>query len=203
MRRAGRWLLSADGLLRERILRAAFWLFLGNAFARVAGFIKLAVLARLLAPGDFGLMGVALVVLRWVDYFTQTGFRDALIQKPGDVRPYLDTAWTVQVLRGTAVSAVLFAAAPLAAWFFENEQAAPVVRAVSVTIFLAGLINPAVVLFRKNLDFQRDVVWRLGGSVPGLVVGVIAALAWRNVWALVLSVVVAGAAQTALSYWID
>ena len=68
------------------------------------GFVRLIILARLLSPNHFGLMGIALVTMGTVDTFSQTGFDIALIQRKRDTDRYLDTAWTVGILR----SLVLF-----------------------------------------------------------------------------------------------
>lgn len=201
--RSLRWAFSAGGTLRERGLRGGFWLLLGDAAAGLSGALKLAILARLLAPGEFGLMGVAMVVLRWLDYFTEPGLRFALIQKAGDIRPYLDTVFTAQLVRGVALALTLVLAAPFAGWFFENPEVIPVVRAVALVMLLRGLINPAVVRLRKELDFRKDVIWRMSGVVAGLVVAVPAALVYRDISALVLSVVAAQAAETLASYWIQ
>jgi O-antigen/teichoic acid export membrane protein len=199
-RRFVRWLFSGEGSLQHRALRGGLWLLLGDVITRLGGLLKLAILGRLLAPEDFGLMGIALLLLKWLDYFTQTGFKDALIQKAGEIRPYLDTAWTVQLMRGTGSALVLLAAAPLAGWFFENPGAVPVVRAIALVTFFRGFNNPAVVYLRRDLDFRRDVFWRSSGVLAGVAVAIPIAIVFRSVWALVASVVVAQAVEAITSY---
>lgn len=194
------WLFSHGGQLKEKVLRGGVWLILGDVFNRTAGLLKLAFLGRLLAPHDFGLMGIAMVILSGVQYFTETGFNASLIQKAGDIRSYLNTAWTVQILRSTGVALSLVIGAPLGAWFFENPGATPVIRAVGLITLLYGFTNPSVIYLRKELDFRREVVWKLRGALTGLLVAVPAALWYRNVWALVLSVIAAQATETILSY---
>ena len=201
--RVGRWLVREGGPLRERVLRGGVWLLLADAVVQSASLIKLAIVGRLLVPSDFGLMAIALVALNWLEYFTQTGFRDALVRRSGEIRPYLDTMWTVQVARGMGLALVLSLGAPLGAWFFHNPEATGVIRAVALVTLLRGLINPAVVYLRRELDFQRDVIWRTTGVLVGLMVAIAVALTHRSVWALVLSVVAAQAAETVASYWVQ
>lgn len=202
-RRLLRWLFSADGRLGVRAARGALWLFLGDGATLAAGMLKLAVLARLLSPHDFGLMGIGILVLRWLEHFTESGINKALIRNPGDIRPYLDTAWTVQLVRSVGLALVLYAFAPYGAWFFGNPEATPVIRALALLTLLRGLINPAVVFMPKELDFRRVVAWNLTEVLAGLAVAIPLALLYRNVWALVLSLLAGQAAKTAASFWIE
>jgi lipopolysaccharide exporter len=200
--RVYQWLFARGGHLKDQVVRGSIWLVLGDVAARAASVLKLAVLGRLLSPHDFGLMGIAMVLLRGVEYFTETGFKAGLIQKAGDIRPYLNSAWTVRILRALVVTLVMVLGAPLGAWFFENTEATQVIRCVGLVTMIYGFSNPAVVYLRRELDFQREVRWKLTGVIAGLVVGVLVALAYRNVWALVASVVAAAAAETVASYWV-
>src|SRR6185369_6957925 len=113
LRLPARWLVSSVGSLTQRTVRAGIWLVIGDGANRLSGVVRLVILARVLSPADFGLMGIALVVTRWVEEFSELGLKDALIQKTGDVRPYLDTVWTAQILRGFGIAAVLVTGAPL------------------------------------------------------------------------------------------
>jgi O-antigen/teichoic acid export membrane protein len=196
------WLVTRRGAVLEQALRGGIWLFLGDAFTRVAGIAKIAVLARLLSPADFGVMAIATAVLKGLDYLTETGFNAALIHKRDDIRTYLGTVWSVQLARTAVLAGAVAAAAPLGGWFFATPEATPVLRAVAVVLLLRGLTNPATVVLRKDLDFQRLVLWRLASVVIGIAVGIAWALADASVWALVASTVAAQAAETALSFWV-
>lgn len=76
------------------------WVFALRFTNRGLGFIRTIILARLLAPEDFGLLGIAMLAIATLETFSQTGFQAALIQKKENVDSYLDTAWTVSVVRG-------------------------------------------------------------------------------------------------------
>jgi O-antigen/teichoic acid export membrane protein len=199
---AASWLGAGGGSLKEKTVRGGIWVLLGGAANRLAGLAKLAVLGRLLSPRDFGLLGVALLVQQWIESFTQTGVQAALIQKREDIRLDLDPAWSLQLLRAILVSALVLLAAPLGGRFFQNTDAIPVVRTVSLLTLLYGFTNPAVVYLRKELDFRRDVAWRLTGAIAGLAVAIPLAFLLRNAWALAISVIVARAGETLASYLI-
>jgi lipopolysaccharide exporter len=196
------WLFSNGGALREQVLRGGFWLVLGDALTTGAGVIRVAFVARLLAPGDFGLFGIALVVQRLVEAFTDTGVMSALIQKRGDVRPYLDTAWTLQFLRGAFVCLLLVVIAPFGGRFFGNPQAVAAIRCVGLSTLLWGMVNPAVIHLRRDLRFSADVAWRYCGVVASLVVVVPAAYWLRSAWALILALIADRVGQLVASYYI-
>jgi len=71
--------------LSQRVVVSGFWAFLLRAVNRAFSFIRLIILARVLAPDDFGLMGIALLTMATLDTFSQTGFQAALIQKRDDI----------------------------------------------------------------------------------------------------------------------
>jgi len=99
--------------LSQRTMHGGVWIFALRIANRLLQFFLTVVLARLLAPDDFGLFGIALLSLVSLDSLTQTGFDLAVIQKDGDIGPYLDSAWTIQILRGVLIAAVLLSTAPL------------------------------------------------------------------------------------------
>ena len=200
--RSRKWLFSNNGALREQVLRGGFWLVLSDALTTGAGIIKVALVARLLAPGDFGLFGIALVVQRLVEAFTETGIMLALIQKRGDVRPYLDTAWTLQVLRGAFVCLLLILIAPLGGRFFGSPEAVAAIRCVGLSTLLWGMVNPAVIHVRRDLRFNADVAWRFAGPVASLVVVVPAAYYLRNAWALIWALIADRVGQLVASYYV-
>jgi O-antigen/teichoic acid export membrane protein len=145
-------------------------------------------------------MGVALILLRWTEMFSNLGVTQALIQKSDDIRSYLDSAFVVQLARGVLLSLVILIAAPAGAYLVRTPEAIPIVRSIAVILLLRSLTNPAVVYLQRELDFKREIRWRLTGAVTGLVVGVVAAVIFRNVWSLVASLIAAQIMQVVASY---
>ncbi len=159
------------------------------------------VLARLVAPGEWGLMGIALLVIDLVSNFSNTGLTTALIQqkqRPGERE--LDTAWTIEVARGLFLSVLVFLAAPLAEWLFHTPDATALLRVMGLGVFVRGLANTAVIDFDRDLEFQRRFVYR---TLPHLVeAGVAIALAFvfRNAWALAFGWLAGRATYSASSH---
>jgi len=145
-------------------------------------------------------MGIALLVMSTVDTFSQTGFQAALIQRKDDVSDYLSSAWTVGVLRGFALFALLFLTAPFAASFFEAPQAKFIVRIVAFSLLFEGFTNIGVIYFQRELKFHKQFVYRVTGTLADFIVAISAALILRNVWALVFGLLAGNVVRLVMSY---
>jgi len=98
-----------------------------------------------------------------LDAFSQIGFDIALIQKKDDIRGYLDTAWSLDVVRGAATFTIMVIAAPWIASFFRSPESTAIVRAVALIPLLRGLVNSGVIYFQKDLEFRRQVAFEIAG----------------------------------------
>lgn len=200
VRSLGDRLLHPGSGLNARVVHAGAWSLGLRIALQVFKTAKLVILARLLAPNDFGLMGVALVVLALLETLTVTGFDAALIQRRGTIRSHLNTAWTIELLRKAAIAGLLVVGAPLAVGLFNEPAAVPIIRALALAVLISGFVNIGIVHFQRELEFQKQFVFQLAGTVAEVGVGVAAALITRDVWALVYGAVAGNIARVAVSY---
>jgi O-antigen/teichoic acid export membrane protein len=186
--------------LKAKVIRGGAWVFALRIVGRGLGFIRTLILARLLAPEDFGLLGVAMLAISTLETFSQTGFQAALVQKQEDIEPYLDTAWTVSVIRGACLFIILFVAAPFIGGFFEAPKAINVIRTIALSVLLSGMSNIGVIYFQKELDFRKKFFYEFGIVTADLIVSVSIALILRNVWALVFGGLAGSLMRLTLSF---
>jgi len=180
---------------------SGIWATLTNVSGRLLQVLMLIVLARVLTPAQFGLMGIALLMLSISKRFTNIGINAALIRKADeDVDGYLNTTWLLEIARGVLIFGVLFLTAPFVADFFGEPRATNLIRAIGFVPVIAGLRNPAVVYFEKDLEFHRDFLYNTGGAIAQFVVGVAVALYSPSVWALVAASLSRPLVKTPLSY---
>lgn len=190
-----------SGGLAERTAKSGVWATVTNVADRGLQLLLVVILARLLDPADFGLMGIALLTLTALKRFSKLGFDEALIQKPStDVDSYLNTYWSMETIRGLVLAGLVVAGAPYVAAFFGEPRAEPILRAIAVTPLLLGLKNPGVIYFQKDLDFHKQFVYTMSGSTMNFVVATAFALATRSVWALVFGYIASDAARLLVSY---
>ena len=81
-----RRLINPGDSVGEKTIKGGFWVFSLRIIDQLFGLIRIIILARLLSPNDFGLFGIALLALSMLDTFSQTGFRQALIQKKEETK---------------------------------------------------------------------------------------------------------------------
>ena len=148
-------------------------------------FVQLIVLARLLRPQDFGLFGVATIVVDALQSLTGLEFSSALIQKSGRIDDHLNTVWTIQVARGLVVAVAMVTCAPFAARFFNAPQAIAILSVMALGPVLGGFSNIGCVFFRRELAFQKEFLLQAGAGLGALAVSIPCALVFRNAWALV------------------
>lgn len=181
---------------------SGLWVFILRCVILLFALVRLVVLARLLTPKDFGLFGIVLLSAKTLETFSQTGFERALIHKNVDIEPYLDTAWTVQFLRGSALSIILFAIATPISHFFDEPGAGLLIRVLAISFMIDGLRSIKIVYFKKNLNFHKLFVFELSGTLVDLVATIAAAIIFRNAWALVYGMLAGCLARLLASYLI-
>jgi len=195
-------LLKPGKTLSERVVKGGFWVFSLRITQQAFSLVRLIILARILSPNDFGLMGIALLVMATLDTFSQTGFQQALIQKKEDIKPYLNSAWTVLILRGFILFTILYFIAPYAAIFFKAPEAKPIIQVIGFSVLLQAFTNIGVIYFQKELEFNKQFIYQLAGTLADFIVAVSAVLILRNVWALVFGLLAGNAAKLIASYFI-
>ncbi len=193
--------LIPTGSVVQRTVKSGIWVSATKMAVRLSQVLMLIILARLLAPRDFGLMGIALLTLSATRRFTDIGINAALIQDEDEnVDRYLNTTWSLEIGRGILVFAILFAGAPYIAGAFGEPAATNLIRVLALSPVLYGLRNPGVVYFQKDLSFHKDFVFKSSGSLVQFLVGVGYALYSPTVWALVFASVSKSAVQFLLSF---
>ncbi len=171
--------------LKARVVRGGMWVFALRITSRLFQLARTIVIARLLAPSDFGVFGIALLAMSALSTFSQTGFNAALVQKKQDTKHYLDTAWTVQAIRGGVLALIAFAIAPYVAAFFDAPAAKRILQVIALSVLLQGFTNIGVVYFQKELQFHKQFIYQLSGTLADIGVAISAAFLLRSVWALV------------------
>jgi len=164
------------------------------------GLLRLVVLAKLLGPDDFGLFGIALVILSSLDNLSRVGLDVALLQREGDPRGFLDTVFVALAARGLLLGGMLIAlAGPAAAWWGEPEVVALLVTIGGATM-ISGLGNPGMLLVTREFDFRTRFRNEFPAGVADAVVAVAAAWVTRDPMALAYGLFARNAVMVATSY---
>jgi O-antigen/teichoic acid export membrane protein len=188
--------------LSQRVAISGAWVFALKIVNRGFSFIRLIILARILAPADFGLMGIALLAMATLETFSQTGFNAALIQKKENVESYLNSAWTITIFRGIVLFAVLYLIAPYVAIFFKSPEAKPIIQVIGFSILFLAFTNIGIIYFQKELEFNKQFIYQLSGTLADFIVAVSAVFILKSVWALVFGLLAGNFVKFIASYLI-
>jgi O-antigen/teichoic acid export membrane protein len=188
--------------LSKRAVKGGMWM-VGLKFThRGLGLLRTFILARLLSPEDFGLFGLALLALSFVDNFSVTGISNTLIQKRENIQDYLDTAWTVQLLRAFLLFAILFSCAQPVALFFKRPEVVDILRAIAFVVLFTGIENIGTIYFQKEIRFEKVFLLKFCSILMNLTVSIAVALILKNVWALVYGSLAGALTKLLLSYMV-
>lgn len=179
--------------IQRAIVKGTAWLVAARWLVRGIGFVSTIILARLLVPADFGLVALAMMLTGLIGVLGETGLLYYLIREPNPERSHFDTVWTLQMLSGAALMAVVLALAPLLQHWTGKPDLALTMQCLSLTLLLQGAHNPGVVWFRKNMEFGRDFLTILLPKVAGFVVTLSLAYLWRSHWALICGILASNA----------
>ncbi|MBI5044744.1 MAG: lipopolysaccharide biosynthesis protein [Candidatus Levybacteria bacterium] len=129
--------------------------------SRVITFFRIIVLARILSPSQFGLFGIATLVLAFLEILTETGINVFLVQQDDEIDHYIDNAWLISILRGTVIFFAILLLSPLIAMFFNSPHVVSLLQLISLVPLIRGFINPSIVKYQKNFHFQKEFYYRL------------------------------------------
>lgn len=162
-----------------------------RAVTRSLAFVKIAILARILLPAQFGVYGIASLVLGMLEVLTETGINIFLIQQKEKVDEYVDSAWVVSIFRGFIIGILIFICAPFIAAYFKNPNATFILYLVSVVPVIKGFINPSCIKYQKNLEFNKqfgyDSIIFLVDTMFAIVLGVITKSETSLVYGMIIS----------------
>ena len=178
----------------------AGWLIAWRMMTRMLGLVSTLVLARLLVPGDFGLIAMATTFVAAVDSLSAMGIQDALVRRETNDRHMLNTAFTLQLLRALLTALVIFAAAiPVSQWFGE-PRLLPIMLILGGVSAVGGLENIGVAEFRHGLRFDKEFRLLFMPRISSVVVTIGCAVVFRSYWALLAGVLTAKLLRLIMTY---
>jgi O-antigen/teichoic acid export membrane protein len=179
-------LLKGDGY-QARAIRGTGLTVLNTGGQNALRLASNLILTRLLFPEAFGMMALVQLVIAGAAMFSDLGFRGAVVQDPRGNQPeFLNTVWTLQIVRGVILmTAIMLAAGPLAA-FWEEPQLAGLLMLAAFSPLIQGFNSTRILTADRELQLGRTTMITLGSQI--ITILATAALAWwlQSVWALVI-----------------
>ena len=171
--------------LTRQAVSGVKWSTVSKIGRQGAQLLTTVILVRFLTPSDFGLVGMAIVVIGFVGIFKGLGTSAAIIQKKEPSEELLSSIFWVNVGFGILVMLILYFSAPLAGLFYKEPRVIPVLQVLSLSFFISGLSVLQQALLERALAFQTLAKVELSAVISGSVVGVGLALLDAGIWSLV------------------
>ena len=171
--------------LKRQVASGLFWVALAQVAGRGLSFVTMLILAKLLAPSLFGLVGMAMLAIAALQYFQDIGFDAALIYRRDDISEATHTAFVAVIVSSLIVYLVAVLAAPLVAAFFREPDVVRILRVLALTVPISSFGRVPYILLSRNLDFRRRIFPELTANIIGSGASILLALRGFGVWSLV------------------
>jgi len=177
--------------LAQSAFHALAWRYSGAIFQAGLQFTVGVLLARLLTPEAFGIVGMALIAIGFAKLVGDLGFGAAIIQYPDLTTRHMRTAFTGSIICGTLLFWILWLLAPVVSRLFNHEPLTPILRVSGLSLIVSGTGVVSVALLRRELQFRLLTVIEIVSYGVGFgVVGVSMAVLGYGAWSLIAANIV-------------
>jgi len=187
--------------LKRRAIRGSFWTLGGYGVSQILRLGGNLVLTRLLTPEVFGLMALIQTFLTGLQMFSDFGLFPNIVQSErGEDPEFLNTAWTIQVMRGGLLWLGSCLLALPVAQFYREPLLAQLLPVAGLNAIVGGLISTKLATANRQLAMQQLIILEVVTNLLGLLVTTVLALIYRSVWALVIGGLIGGLIKTLASH---
>lgn len=171
--------------LRKRTTSAIIWQFIGTFSKQFSGFLITLVLARILDPAEFGLIGIAMVVIVIAQTLIDFGFASGIIQSSETSDELYSSVFWVNCLLGLFFTLILYYGASAIGAFYEIEQVTSILKWLSPIFFINALSLVQMSIYRKKLNFKLISITLTSSSLISGVIAIFMAYKEFGVFSLV------------------
>lgn len=163
--------------------------------------VFISLLARLISEEAFGVMAIALVVVGFIEIFSQIGIGPALIQRKELTDEHINAAFLISVFLGVTFTLLLYLIAPLVAQFYDYEPLTLVLRVIGLSFFISAIAIVPKSLIIKEMAFKKLFISALIAMTVGNIgIGLFLAFNGYDLWAYVIALLSQNVLMT-IAYW--
>lgn len=171
--------------LKNKTIKGVGWSAADALLGQGVTFIVGLVLARLLSPNEYGLIGICLIFTTVLNGIVDSGFSNALIRKKDVTDKDYNTMFTTNMAISIVLYVLLFISAPFVSDFFHRVELTALVRVTGLVLFCNALSITQVTILAKKIDFKTKTKASLVSAVVSGVIGIAMAFMGFGVWSLV------------------
>lgn len=177
--------MSEQQSLKDKTIKGTMWsaadAFLGQGVTFLVGIV----LARMLSPDEYGLIGICLIFVNVLNGMVDSGFSNALIRKKEIEDVDYNTMFITNMAISTLLYALLFICAPIISDFFSRTELTELIRVVGLLMFANALSITQVTILTKRIDFKTKTKASLVSAIASGIIGIAMAFVGFGVWSLV------------------
>jgi len=186
--------------LKRQAFTAVRWTSFAAVMQSLMQLVQMAVLARLLSPEDFGLMALVSVAIVFCSLFSDMGLSSAFIQRQDVTPQQRSSLFWLNIAMGTALTILMIAISPLAAWYFDDDRLLPLFALTATTLIINAAGQQVRIAAEKTLHFRPVVLVDTCSTLLGFAATVLAALAGWGVYSLAFGSVLGAISGTLLAW---
>lgn len=197
-----RSVLTGDGI-KARAIRGTALSLVGFGGSQIVRLGSNLILTRILFPEAFGLMALVQVVVAALEMFSDLAIGPSVVRSPrGDDTRFLNTAWTLQIMRGVVLWLAACVVADPVADFYEQPELLLIIPVVALSTLIQGCQSTKMYLANRHLTLGRLTIMELTAQISGTVFMIVMAFWLESVWALVMGTLVGVGVRVILSHTI-
>ena len=171
--------------LKKQTISGLIWTFSQQFSVQVINFMVQIVLARILLPAEFGLIGMLTIFIAIGNSLMDSGMTSSLIRTPdADQRDY-STVFFVNIIASVIIYAILFLCAPFIAEFYNQPILEPIVRVYTLSFVIRAFVGVQTTKLTKEMNFKIQMMMQVPSVIIGGIAGIIFAYQGLGVWSLV------------------
>ncbi len=191
-----------ESVVGRRTAIGGTWTVGARLVSRVVDLATMVVLAHLLQPKDFGLVAIAMTVIYIVEAALELPLSQALVRLKHVDEHHYDTAFTLGLLRGFALSTIVCLVSWPFAHFYADKRLLVLVCVLSLAPASRGLVSPRIADFSRNFDFTPDFIMELAGKLVAFTSAIAIAITTHSYWSIAVGTVLAPLISTGTSYFL-
>lgn len=177
-------------MVRESAKKATFWSLVERFSSQIISFLIGIVLARLLSPHDYGIVGIVMIFIIISNVFIDAGFANALIRKTDRNNDDLSTAFYFNIIIGIIVYSILTICSSFVASYFEEPLLQKLIVLAGINVVLNSFCIVPVAILTAHLNIRKQAVINLSSQIPSGAVAIILAYHGYGVYALVFQTLI-------------
>lgn len=174
--------------LKKTFISGTMWTAAENVVFTLLGIIQLAITSRILSSTDFGIYAIAVFFTGLGTIAFSMGLGPALVQKKGDIKGYLDVAWSANLLVAILATIILeILIYPICTYYYHNQEGILPSMVIMLSVIFSAGQNPAIVYYQKEIKLKKYFYIRTFPKIVSFILVICSVYFLKSYWGLIIA----------------